>query len=117
MQEKQLLSYEENSEYNPIFHSQTLRARLICKAELQKEPVIIKDEFHMFYSCVKWESTFYLMGPLSTQVMSRIERHRFYHFYGIDEKWEKGLHYHTLMEILQVTGLFAKILTGREYTD
>lgn len=49
--------------------------------------------------------------------MSRVERHRFYHFYGVDEKWEKGLHYHTLMEILQITGLFAKIITGREYTD
>lgn len=63
------------------------------------------------------ENICYMMGPLSMQVMSRTERHRFYHFYGIDEKWEKGLHYHTLMEILQIAGMFAKIITGQEYTD
>lgn len=117
MQEKQLVSYEEHSEYNPICHSGTLRCTLADRAEVQKEPVIIRDEFHMFYSCVKWENTYYMMGPFSTQVMSRIERHRFYHFYGIEEKWEKGLHYHTLMEILRITGLFANIITGQEYTD
>ncbi len=69
MQEKQLVSYEEHSEYNPICHSGTLRCTLADRAEVQKEPVIIRDEFHMFYSCVKWENTYYMMGPFSTQVL------------------------------------------------
>lgn len=117
LQEGQLISYEEYPEYNPIYKNETFRFALIHSTDAQEEPVVMRDDFQMFYVCVKWEQKYYMMGPLSTQVMGRTERHRFYHFYGIDEKWEKGLHYHTLMEILQITGMFAKIITGREYTD
>lgn len=116
-QEDQLISYEENPEYNPIYHNEKLRTWLIHRSDTQKEPIVVRDDFRIFYVCVKDESIYYMMGPLSTQVMSRAERHRFYHFYGIDERWEKGLHYHTLMEILQIAGMFAKIITGEEYTD
>lgn len=117
LQEDQLNSYEENPEYNPIYKNKTFRLALSRSTDAQKEPVVVSDDFHMFYICVKWNNIYYMMGPLSTQVMSRTERHRFYHFYGIDEKWEKGLHYHTLMEILQIAGMFTKIITGQEYTD
>lgn len=117
LKEEGLISYEENPEYNPIYNNEVLRNTLTGNADVQKEPVIVSDDFHMFYVCVKWESIYYMMGPFSTQVMSRIERHRFYRFYGIDEKWEKGLHYHTLMEILQITGMAAKLITEQEYTD
>lgn len=115
--EGQVISYEENSEYNPIFNNEALRLLLVRSADGQKAPVVAADNFRMFYICVKWENIYYMMGPFCTQVMSRTERHRFYRFYGIEEKWEKGLHYHTLMEILQITGMFAKIITGQEYTD
>lgn len=117
LKEEGLISYEESPEYNPIYNNEVLRNTLTGNADVQKEPVIVSDDFHMFYVCVKWEGIYYMMGPFSTQVMSRIERHRFYRFYGIDEKWEKGLHYHTLMEILQITGMAAKLITEQEYTD
>lgn len=117
LQEGQVISYEENSEYNPIFNNEALRLLLVRSADGQKAPVVAADNFRMFYICVKWENIYYMMGPFCTQVMSRTERHRFYRFYGIEEKWEKGLHYHILMEILQITGMFAKIITGQEYTD
>lgn len=116
-QENQCITYEENPEYNPIYKDETLRFTLSRSADAQKAPVLIRDDFHVFYLCVKWDNIYYMMGPFSTQVMSRTERHRFYHFYGIDEKWEKGLHYYTLMEILQIAGMFTKIITGQEYTD
>lgn len=117
LREETVFFYEDSPEYNPIYNNEALRLRLSRGADVRKEPVIISDVFHMFYICVKQEDMYYMMGPLSTQVMGRTERHRFYRFYGIDETWEKGLHYHTLMEILQITGMFAKIITGREYTD
>lgn len=115
--EGQLSSYEENPEYNPIYNNENLRLTLIHGADTQEEPIVLNDNFYVFYICFKWKGRYFMMGPLSTQVMGRTERHRYYYFYGIDEKWEKGLHYHTLMEILQITGMFAKIITGREYTD
>lgn len=117
LREEGLVSYEENPEYNPVYNSEALRLRMVSGADARKEPVVIRDDFHMFYICVRQENAYYMMGPFSTQVMSRTQRHRFYHFYGIDEKWEKGLHYHTLMEILQTAGLLAKLITGQEYTD
>lgn len=116
-QEDQLISFEENPEYNPIYNNEILRSLLIHRTDTQKEPIMIRDDFQMFYICVKFENIYYMMGPLGMQVMGRTQRHRFYHFYGIDEKWEKGLHYHTLMEILQIAGMFTKIITGEEYTD
>ena len=114
---EQLCFYEENPEYNPIYNDENFRLTLIRDADMQNEPVVVNDDFYVFYICLKWQDMYYMMGPLSTQVMGRTERHRYYHFYNIDQKWEKGLHYHTLMEILQITGLLAKIITGREYTD
>ncbi len=117
LQEEQLISYEENPEYNPVYNNEGFRLTLTSAADAQAEPVVAGDEFRVFYICVKWKHTYYIMGPFCTQVMSRTERHRFYHFYGVEEKWEKGLHYYTLMEILQTAGLFTKIISGREYTD
>lgn len=117
LQGDQLISYEENPEYNPIFNNENLRSELLHNAGRQEEPVILSDEFHVLYICLKWKNTYYMMGPLTTWVMSRAERHRFYRFHSVDEKWEKGLHYHTLMEILQMAGMFANMITGREYTD
>lgn len=117
LREGRLTSYEENPEYNPIYNSEALRIALISRADVQREPVVMRDDFSVFYICVKAENDYCMMGPLCIQVMGRAARHRFYHFYGVDEAWEKGLHYHTLMEILQTAGLLAKLLTGKEYTD
>ncbi len=117
LREEEVISYEENPEYNPIYKNEPFRLSLAAKADEQSEPAIVKDDFHMFYICVKWEAIYYMMGPLSTRVLSRTQRHGFYHFYGIDKKWEKNLNYRTLMEILQIAGIFTKIITGQEYTD
>lgn len=115
--EHELISYEEEPEYNPVFGNETLRRTLVRNADAQELPVVISDVFSVFYICVKWENVYYMMGPLSTRTMNRTERHRYYHFYNIEQKWEKGLHYHTLMEILLIAGMFTKMITGQEYTD
>lgn len=117
LSEGQVHCYEDNPQYNPLYNSESLRRMLTDEADAQKEPVIVRDDFQVYFVCVKAAPAYYLMGPLTIQRMSRVERHRFYHFYGVEESWEKGLHVHTLMEILQITGLFAKLLTGLEYTD
>lgn len=115
--EGQLISYEQNPEYNPIYRNEPFRLSLVLHADGQKEPLIVNDSFYVFYICVKWENIYYMMGPFSARIMGRIERHRFYHFYNIEEKYEKDLNYHTLMEVLQIAGMFTKIIIGQEYTD
>ncbi len=142
--------YEENAEYNPIYKSEKLRAKLRHGADAQKEPYIFMDEYQAFFVCVKrdadqgealkvsggqteagsavgsgWETgdgvtrggEYFLMGPLCTKSMGRVERHHFYRTYGVDEAWEKGLYYHTLMEALKAAGMLAKLVVGQEYTD
>lgn len=109
--------FEESPEYNPVYQNKEFRLALARSADAQEAPVVMRDSFGVFYMCVKWKNRYYMVGPLGTHVMGRMERHRFYSFYGIEGKWEKGLHCHTIMEILQITGLFTKIITGREYTD
>lgn len=131
LKQEDCIYYEENPEYNPLYHCDALWHELMRSADARKEPVLIRDDFHVVYLCVagsdrsrppedacaEQEKVYYMMGPLCLQVMGRMERRRYYRFYGIDEKWEKGLHYHTLMEILQIAGIFAKIITGEEYSD
>ena len=117
LQGERLTSYEENPEYNPIYSNQALRLALTRGANTQQEPYIISDNFHVLFLCVKREDQYYMMGPLSTRDMGRVERRRFYRHYGVGERLEKGLRYYTLMEVLLIAGIFAKILTGEEYTD
>lgn len=114
---EKLTSYEENPQYNPLYENPQLRRRLMELADEQDLPAIIADEFHVYFICIKKGSQYYLIGPMSTCILSRVESHRFYHSYGIKDVWEKGLYHHTLMEVLQTAGLFARLLTGKEYRD
>jgi hypothetical protein len=102
--------YEENAEYNPIYKDEHLRAKLLRGANAQEEPYIFMDGYLVFFVCVKRDAgqdeslgddgmEYFLMGPLCTKSMGRVERHHFYRAYGVDEAWEKGLYYHTLMEV------------------
>lgn len=117
MKEKELISYEENSKYNPLYENRELLNILMEKANVQELPVILVDEYDVYFACIKAEKEYYFIGPMTTRLMSRMERHRFYFHYKIEESWEKGLHYHTVMGILQAVGLFAKLITGKEWED
>lgn len=117
LKDGQLTSFEENPEYNPLYCGEQLREQLQRAADAQTAPVVLRDDFSVLYICTKHEDAYYFMGPLPMLVMSRRESHRFFRSYGIDEKWEKNLRYHPLMEILQMTGMLANLLTGIEYTD
>lgn len=114
---EELTSYEESFYYNPLWASASLRERLCSRADMQSAPVILKDEFDVYFACIKKEKMYYLLGPLCITEMNRVRRHRFYHAYGVEEQWEKGLYYHTLMEILKGVAYVACLLTGEQYED
>ena len=117
MQKSKFISYEENPNYNPIFVNEKFRGQLMDKASYQKIPFILRDEYQVYFVCIKQADDFFFMGPFATQRMGRVERHRFYRFYQIEEIWEKGLHYYTFTEICHAVGLLAKFVTGQEYTE
>lgn len=117
LKNEELISYEENPKYNPLHENRELLISLMEKADMQKPPVILVDDYYVYFACIKKEKEYYFIGPMTARVMSRMERHRFYFHYKVEESWEKGLHYHTVMEILQAVGLFAKLITDEEWED
>lgn len=112
-----LVSYEENPEYNPVYCSEALRQLLQLRADTQSVPVIFMDQFNVCFVCIKENDAYYMAGPLCTTSLSSLEAHKFYRNYGVERSWEKGLYYHTLIEVLQAVELLAMLITGTEYTD
>lgn len=47
------IPYEENPAYNPLYNSEALRGALRDSAGAQREPVLVRDDFHMIYICVQ----------------------------------------------------------------
>ena len=61
-QDDRLDYYEENPEYNPIFQSEELRLTLMRQADVQEAPVVLRDDFSVYYLCMKKEAGYYMMG-------------------------------------------------------
>lgn len=117
-QEGRITSYEENPQYNPLCRNEALRRRLRETADSMELPVIIKDDYEVYFVCIRMGADEYCMaGPMAAVGMNRVERHRFYHAYGIEERWEKGLHYRPVMDVFLTAGMLAERLTGRTYTE
>lgn len=115
---EELVSYEENPQYNPLYVNADLRRRLEEVAGLQREPVLFRDIHQIYFACIRGEEgDSYFIGPMATGEMNRVQRHRFYHFYGVDEKWEKALHFRPVTEIFKLTAMLAETLAGLEFTE
>lgn len=110
-------SYQEHSELNPITCSESLRNKMIRGASGQKLPYIYKDEYSVYFACIESDNRYYLVGPMSLQLIERVELHRFYRSYGITEQQEKRLVHFSFAEILDIVELLAKILCQKEYSD
>lgn len=117
LQSGSLRVYQENVEYNPIYHSEDLRNKLVKQAEAQDVPYIYKDEYQVYFACIKNESSYFFLGPMSTEGLGRIELHRFYKTYGIPENEEKQLKRFTVPQILDWVGMIGNLVADYEYTD
>lgn len=118
LREGHITVYEENPQYNPLYKNESFRSRLKAAADSQNIPVVIKDEHDVYFACISAGDGWYcFVGPMAAADMNRVERHRFYHFYEIEEKWEKGLHYRPVMEVFIAVAMLTEILTGNSYTE
>lgn len=109
--------FQENSEYNPIAQSQKLRNILMGGAEKQKEPYIYKDEFTVYFACIKKEQSYYMIGPMNLKLMGRVDLHQYYRSYGMDNTAEKRLARFTFSEMLDIVEMVTNIILQEEYTD
>ena len=107
----------KTDEMNPLCQDDALPDMLLHAADRQEAPYLFQDEFQVYFGCVAAENGHCLIGPMSVDFFDRLKRHRFCRHYGIPEHAEKNLRRFTLMEVLQIMCIAAKIVTGREYTD
>lgn len=103
--------------HNPIYHSNRLLRRLIAGANGQERPYIYKDEHQVFFACIHYSEKHYLIGPMCVDMPGRVELHRFYREYGIEEAYEKRLKHYTITEVLSIVELLAAELHGVQYSD
>ena len=74
-QDRSLMSYQENLDSSPIYHSAPLREGLLEGAQNQEEPYIYRDEYKVYFACIRAEDLFYLIGPMSLELLERMELH------------------------------------------
>ncbi|MDE7333863.1 MAG: AraC family transcriptional regulator [Lachnospiraceae bacterium] len=91
---------------SPFTHAAFLVDLLLKRAEQQKLPVMYKDEYEVFFLCVKGKEGFYLTGPVCTEKMDFARLHSFYKSYGIAVKEEK----HPVKTVLSRIATFAAVI-------
>ncbi len=102
---------------DPLYYSEELRKLLIAGADSQERPFIYRDELQVFFACIRCKNRHYMIGPMCTVVLGRMEIHQFYRTYGIAESGEKRLKFFTISKVLGVVELMAKELLDIEYSD
>lgn len=113
----ELTCFSENPEMNPVYACDNLRKKLKRNADMQEEPYIYVDEYMVHFVCVKNESQYFFLGPMSLEFLSRIHLHQYYKRYGMEEDIEKSLKRFSFTEILNITAMLANIVSGVEYDD
>lgn len=109
--------FQEHAEHNPISQSGELRKKLKHGADAQDEPYIYKDKYMVYFACICKEDAFYMIGPMSLELLNRVELHQYYRSYGINEESEKRLNHFTFSEILDIVEMVANVLLETEYSD
>lgn len=117
MEEGRMEDAQKDAETNPLCQDKSLRDALIRAAGMQEEPYLFQDEFHVYFGCVAAEKGCCLVGPMNVEFFDRLKRHKFYQKYHIPESAEKNLPRFTLMEVLQIMCIVAKVVSKKEYTD
>lgn len=117
VQQNKIDSFQEHDEYNPIICSEKLRTILIEGSMKQEEPYLYKDQYAVYFACVRKRDKFFLIGPMSLKLLERVDLHQYYRNYGMRDADEKRLVHYTFSEMLDIVEVVANILLKKEYTD
>lgn len=117
VQEDNLPEIEKSEHHNPLYHSKELRELLISGAKKQEIPFLFQDSFGVIFGSMRCKKETFLIGPMCIRMLDRVELHRFYRKYKVDETLEKRLKKFTLSEILDIVEALANELLQVEYSD
>jgi AraC-like DNA-binding protein len=102
---------------NPLILSESLQRKMIELAAQKTEPLILRDDFQVYFASIKDGSNIYLIGPMATEVMDFGRRRAFYRSYGYKGDEDRGLKAFSLREILDFVEAAAVLITGVQYAD
>ena len=110
-------SYSETEKLNPLYLSADIRSEIIEAADRQELPYLAKDDMNIYFGCIRGDEAHFLIGPMATERLTRVQRHAFYNKNDIKQDLDKQLPTFTLMEMLQLMCALANIITGSRYGD
>lgn len=110
-------SFQEHPEYNPLYRSEQLRNHLLSAAEKQEKPYLYRDSHMVYFASIKSGHKYFLIGPMSIELLNRVELHQYYRNYEMSEIIEKRLKHFAFAEVLDVVELLANLVTNKQYTD
>ena len=104
----------EESSHNPISCSEKLRMELMKGCQNQDIPLLKLDEHGVLWCCISCADAYIMCGPVTMHVMNVVERHRFYHSYHIQEKYEKNITLMNFSEYLVLVELLCQALLDKK---
>lgn len=108
---------EKVQKENPIYMSTRLQEILLQGCARQERPYIYKDSHQVCFACIYNKKKHYMIGPMSLEMLGRMELHRFYREYHIENAEEKHLKHYTIARVLSIIELVAKELLNLEFSD
>ncbi len=99
-------------EGNPLVHAEAFVQKLLQRSRKQKVPVVFKDEYHLYFVCVKAKDGFYFTGPAGTEELNYHQMHQYYKTYGISSASETRPQKIAMMKILTFAGFLYEMLEG-----
>ena len=114
---KELQSFCDSPEYNPVYVCEALRKTLADGADRQEEPYIFRDEYMVYFACIKSGEQYLFLGPMSMELLSRVELFQYYKKYEIKTQQQKQLKHFRFAEILDVVELVSSLAGKGEYED
>ena len=102
---------------NPAYSCEELRDRLLRGSDLCDHPFMMRDEFEVYWSCIRSGSDHLLIGPLSSVRQTSVSQRSFYRHYGLTSEDLRPLRTFSIQEILYIIELIARVLTGKSYEE
>lgn len=101
-------------EESPFICEDTLIEKLVDQSMEQELPVVYRDEYGVYFICVRGIDGLYLAGPNCTEEMDFVQLHRFYKHYHMSGKDNRHPDKTSLVQILNFASVLCELTGGRK---
>jgi AraC-like DNA-binding protein len=109
--------YSDAPYNNPAVVNNEFQKNLISCASKQSEPYIHRDDYMVYFACIKDEDAYYIVGPMSCEILDTVGLFNFYKQYDMGDVKLKRLKFMYFPDMFHTVELIAKVITGEEYSE